>query len=76
MHQKHNLVLRATALTNVLHGAMVRHGLSCQVWSHAFAPAHLRDEAMNWHRYAEILWTALFAGALGLALVGPPKKSE
>jgi len=35
-----------------------------------------RDEAMNWHRYAEILWTALFAGALGLALVGPPKKSD
>ncbi len=48
VHQKHNLVPRATALTNVLHGAMVRYSPSCRIWSHAFAPSHLRDEAMAW----------------------------
>lgn len=47
IHQKHNLVPRATALTNVLHGAMVRYRPSFRVWNHAMAPAHLRDEAMD-----------------------------
>ncbi len=48
VHQKHNLVPRATALTNVIHGAMVRQRPSCRVWSHLFAPSRLRDEAMTW----------------------------
>ena len=47
IHQKHNLVPRATALTNVLHGAMVRYRPSFRVWNHAMAPTHLRDEAMD-----------------------------
>ncbi len=47
IHQKHNLVPRATALTNVIHGAMVRHRPSFRVWNHALAPAQLRDEAME-----------------------------
>jgi phosphonate transport system ATP-binding protein len=47
IHQKHNLVPRATALTNVLHGAMVRYRPSFRVWNHAVAPTHLRDEAMD-----------------------------
>jgi len=32
-----------------------------------------RDTSADWHRYAELLWTALFAGALGLSIAGPPK---
>ena len=47
IHQKHNLVPRATALTNVIHGAMVRYRPSLRVWNHALAPAHLREEAME-----------------------------
>ncbi len=47
IHQKHNLVPRATALTNVLHGAMVRYRPSFRIWNHALAPARLRDEAME-----------------------------
>ena len=35
-----------------------------------------RDDAMNWHRYAEILWTALFIGAVGLAFAGAPKTTD
>jgi len=48
VHQKHNLVPRATALTNVIHGAMVRHRPSCRLWSHVFTASKLRDEAMMW----------------------------
>lgn len=48
VHQRHNLVPRATALSNVLHGAMVRYKPSFRVWSHTFPPAYLRDEAMMW----------------------------
>jgi len=47
IHQKHNLVPRATALTNVIHGAMVRYRPSARIWNHALAPDHLRDEAME-----------------------------
>ncbi|MCZ6815008.1 MAG: ATP-binding cassette domain-containing protein [Alphaproteobacteria bacterium] len=47
IHQRHNLVPRATALTNVMHGSMVRYRPSFRVWNHAVAPAHLRDEAME-----------------------------
>jgi phosphonate transport system ATP-binding protein len=47
VHQKHNLVPRATALTNVIHGAMARHRPSARVWNQALAPSHLRDEAME-----------------------------
>lgn len=47
IHQKHNLVPRATALTNVIHGAMVRYRPSFRVWNHALAPTHLREEAMD-----------------------------
>ena len=35
-----------------------------------------RDETMDYHKYAEYLWTALFFGALGLAIAGPPKQGE
>ncbi len=47
IHQKHNLVPRSTALTNVLHGAMVRYRPSFRIWNQAIAPAFLRDEAME-----------------------------
>ncbi len=47
IHQRHNLVPRATALTNVIHGAMVRYHPSFRVWNQALAPAHLRDEGME-----------------------------
>ena len=47
IHQKHNLVPRATALTNVIHGSMVRYRPSFRVWNHAVAPAQLREEAMD-----------------------------
>ena len=47
IHQRHNLVPRATALTNVIHGSMVRYRPSFRVWNHAVAPAFLRDEAME-----------------------------
>jgi len=47
VHQRHNLVPRATALTNVIHGAMVRYRPSARIWNHALAPDHLRDEAME-----------------------------
>lgn len=47
VHQKHNLVPRASALTNVVHGALARHRPGVRVWSQAFAPGHLRLEAMQ-----------------------------
>ena len=47
VHQRHNLVPRATALTNVIHGAMVRYRPSARIWNHALAPDHLREEAMG-----------------------------
>jgi phosphonate transport system ATP-binding protein len=47
VHQKHNLVPRATALTNVIHGAMVRYRPSSRVWNQALAPSILREEAME-----------------------------
>ncbi|OYU19181.1 MAG: ABC transporter [Rhodobacteraceae bacterium PARR1] len=44
--QKHNLVPRVSALSNVLHGALGRvHGPAA--WFQATAPATLRDEAMT-----------------------------
>jgi phosphonate transport system ATP-binding protein len=44
--QRHNLVPRLSALTNVLHGAQSRHaGPRC--WFHGLAPAALRDEALH-----------------------------
>lgn len=35
-----------------------------------------RDDAADWHRYAEMLWTALFVGALGLSIAGAPRESN
>lgn len=43
--QKHNLVGRLSALTNVIHGAQAR-GFSFRAWGHSFAPQFLRNEAM------------------------------
>ncbi|MCK7614583.1 phosphonate ABC transporter ATP-binding protein [Roseibium sediminicola] len=43
--QKHNLVPRVSALTNVIHGNLGRAG-GIRGWSQAFAPSHLRERAM------------------------------
>ena len=44
--QKHNLVGRLSALTNVIHGAQARrHGI--RAWSQAFATQALRSEALD-----------------------------
>lgn len=43
--QKHNLVPRLSALSNVLHGAIARTGTP-RVWHHAIAPQGYREEAM------------------------------
>lgn len=43
--QKHNLVPRLSALSNVLHGALPRAPLA-QAWLQSLAPAPLREEAM------------------------------
>jgi phosphonate transport system ATP-binding protein len=44
--QKHNLVSRLSALTNVVHGAQGRErGMTA--WHQALAPTRLRDEALN-----------------------------
>ena len=43
--QKHNLVGRLCALTNVVHGAQAR-GIGPRAWSQAFAPQELRQEAL------------------------------
>lgn len=43
--QRHNLVPRLCALTNVLHGAMARKA-GASAWFQSLAPAKLRDEAM------------------------------
>jgi phosphonate transport system ATP-binding protein len=44
--QKHNLVGRLSALTNVVHGAQAR-GVGFRAWSHMFAPTALREEALS-----------------------------
>jgi phosphonate transport system ATP-binding protein len=44
--QKHNLVMRLSVLSNVLHGCLARHpGPLC--WLHATAPRKLRERAME-----------------------------
>lgn len=43
--QKHNLVPRVSALTNVIHGNLGRAG-GVRGWSQVFAPSHLRERAM------------------------------
>lgn len=43
--QKHNLVSRLSALTNVVQGAQAR-GLGVRAWSQRFAPKAIRSEAM------------------------------
>ncbi len=43
--QRHNLVPRLSALSNVIHGAQARMS-SPRVWIQSFAPASVRDEAM------------------------------
>lgn len=43
--QKHNLVPRLSALSNVLHGALGRSG-SARYWFHNLAPQAARDEAI------------------------------
>jgi phosphonate transport system ATP-binding protein len=44
--QKHNLVPRLSALSNVVHGAQGRHG-GPACWHQALAPRMLREEAMH-----------------------------
>ncbi|MDM7942223.1 MAG: phosphonate ABC transporter ATP-binding protein [Hydrogenophaga sp.] len=44
--QKHNLVPRLSALSNVLHGALTRTPPG-RAWFQGTAPRHLRDEAMH-----------------------------
>lgn len=44
--QKHNLVPRLSALSNVLHGALTRTAL-CRSWFQGTAPRLLREEAMH-----------------------------
>jgi phosphonate transport system ATP-binding protein len=44
--QKHNLVPRLSALSNVVHGALGR-ARTPRLWHQAFAPAVLRDEALG-----------------------------
>jgi phosphonate transport system ATP-binding protein len=44
--QRHNLVPRLSALSNVLHGAMAR-GAGASAWFQATAPKRLRDEALD-----------------------------
>jgi phosphonate transport system ATP-binding protein len=44
--QKHNLVGRLCALTNVVHGAQAR-GSGMRAWSHMLAPEQLREEALS-----------------------------
>ncbi len=44
--QKHNLVGRLSALTNVVHGAQAR-GFGMRAWSQALAPQELRSEALD-----------------------------
>ncbi|MHA7772265.1 phosphonate ABC transporter ATP-binding protein [Roseibium sp. M-1] len=44
--QKHNLVPRVSALTNVIHGNLGRNG-GLRGWSQLFAPAELRERAMT-----------------------------
>jgi phosphonate transport system ATP-binding protein len=43
--QKHNLVARASALTNVVHGVQSRRS-GPRTWAQSLAPAEVRDEAM------------------------------
>jgi phosphonate transport system ATP-binding protein len=43
--QRHNLVQRLSALSNVLHGAQSR-GFGPRAWYQSLAPRHLREEAM------------------------------
>nr|WP_319386352.1 phosphonate ABC transporter ATP-binding protein [uncultured Roseibium sp.] len=44
--QKHNLVPRVSALTNVIHGSLGRSG-GIRGWSQVFAPAERRERAMD-----------------------------
>lgn len=44
--QKHNLVGRLTALSNVIHGAQAR-GFGMRAWGHIHAPGTLRQEALH-----------------------------
>ncbi|MGL4242079.1 MAG: phosphonate ABC transporter ATP-binding protein, partial [Beijerinckiaceae bacterium] len=44
--QRHNLVARLSALSNVIHGAQGRVG-GPRTWIQALAPRHLREEAMG-----------------------------
>jgi len=44
--QKHNLVARLSALSNVIHGAQAR-GLGMRAWYQGLAPQAIREEAMH-----------------------------
>lgn len=44
--QKHNLVARVSALSNVVHGVQSRRS-GPRTWTQALAPAEIRDEAMD-----------------------------
>lgn len=46
VHQKHNLIARASALGNALHGALSFHPFKPALWWQGFAPSELREEAM------------------------------
>ncbi|MCA3574737.1 MAG: ATP-binding cassette domain-containing protein, partial [Aestuariivirga sp.] len=44
--QKHNLVGRLSALTNVVHGAQAR-GIGARAWLQSLAPQQIRSEALH-----------------------------
>ncbi|WP_119459004.1 ATP-binding cassette domain-containing protein [Rhodospirillaceae bacterium SYSU D60014] len=44
--QRHNLVPRLSALSNVVHGAQARHA-GARYWLHGLAPKAVREEAMH-----------------------------
>lgn len=44
--QRHNLVPRMSALSNVIHGVQARMS-GPRAWAQSLAPAHVRDEAMS-----------------------------
>jgi phosphonate transport system ATP-binding protein len=55
--QQHNLVPRLSVLSNVVHGALTRHGANA--WLHSFAPRAERERAMH---YLDLVGLADFAG--------------
>lgn len=48
VHQRHNLISRATALANALHGALGRCDFKPALWYQSFAPSELREQALHY----------------------------